>query len=79
MEMESATKRHGRIVLRLERRPMRRQTSAENHKLWQPSAYRSGEVRNPPLSGPLSWRADGAGFRDKVLERAGRMSASCPK
>lgn len=33
-------------------------------------AYRSGEVRNPPLRGPLSWRADGAGFRSEVIELA---------
>lgn len=30
-------------------------------------AYRGGEVKNPPLRGPLPWRADGAGFRDDVI------------
>ncbi len=33
-------------------------------------AYRPGEVRDPPLRGPLSWRTDGKGFRADVIELA---------
>ena len=36
-------------------------------------AYRPGRVRNPPLHGPLSWRPDGAGFREEVIELAAAL------